>query len=192
MATDRHEQSRSKLGPEHSEAIERAFERKGSFRKPFKELSAEKNDALIGATLFWEYLVLDRVGEGNMAVVYKAVNKKTKRHVALKTLKEGNAELEARFEREVLTHSMLRHENIVEAIDCATHTNGQVFFVMEFLDGVTLEDVIQEQIGHPIPVPVLMNIVMQVCEGLKHAHKQKVIHRDLKPSNIVIEKTTVG
>lgn len=187
MASKRDDESRRRSSPEHSEAIDRAFKRKVSGRIPFEELQSRKNDKLIGATLFWEYLVLDRIGEGNMAVVYKAVNKKTKRTVALKTLKDSNEELEARFEREVLTHSMLRHKHIVEAIDCATHTTGQVFFIMEFLDGVTLEDIIRERIN-PIPVPVLIDIVMQVCEGLRHAHDQKVIHRDLKPSNIIVEK----
>lgn len=187
MASKRDDESRRKSSSDHIEAIDRAFKRKGTGRVPFEELSKKKNDPLIGATLFWEYLILDRIGEGNMAVVYKAVNKKTKRIVALKTLKDSNEELEARFEREVLTHSMLRHNHIVEAIDCATHSTGQVFFIMEFLDGVTLEDVIKEQLN-PMPVPVLIDIVMQICEGLKYAHNQKVIHRDLKPSNIVVEK----
>lgn len=185
--SDRDEQSGRESSSEHSEAIDRAFVRKNSGQISVSQELSKKNDPLIGAVLFGDYLVLDRVGEGNMAVVYKAENKKTKRIVALKTLKDTNKELEARFEREVQTHSMLRHENIVEAIDCATHTTGQVFFVMEFLDGVTLEDVIREQLD-PIPVPILIDILMQICEGLKFAHNQKVIHRDLKPSNIVVEK----
>jgi eukaryotic-like serine/threonine-protein kinase len=148
---------------------------------------SSKRDSLIGQVLFEEYLVLERIGEGNMAVVYKAENKKQNRLVALKTLKDKNEELTARFTREVITHSMLRHKHIVEAIDCLTLPTGEAFFIMEYLDGDTLEEIIRDQI-EPLPKHELVSIVLQICEGLQHAHNQKVIHRDLKPGNIIVEK----
>lgn len=185
MASDKDEKS-SRNPSSNSQGSDRAFVNKSSRRSSANE-PAKKRDSIIGSILFGDYLVLDRIGEGNMAIVYKAVNRKTKRTVALKTLKDSNKELEARFEREVLTHSMLRHNHIVEAIDCVTHSSGQVYFIMEFLDGITLEEVIRDQLD-PMPVPLMIDVVMQICEGLKHAHNQKVIHRDLKPSNIIVEK----
>lgn len=144
-----------------------------------------KQDPLIGLCLANDYLILDRLGAGGMAIVYKAKQLKTDRIVALKTLRERDANIMERFYREVQTLSKLKHNNIVEALDCirtdATHT----FLVMEYVEGDTLETLLRTK-GRVESASDIAVILSQVCDALEHAHQQRIIHRDLKPANIVI------
>lgn len=145
----------------------------------------DMHDPLIGQLLAGRYLILDKLGEGDMAVVYRARHTIMDRIVAIKTLKVIDEELMQRFAREVSAHAKLKHKNIVEAIDWLQSGQGQPFFIMEYLEGISLEDLLDEH-GRIEREQEIATIALQVCDALEHAHAMKVIHRDLKPGNIVL------
>lgn len=147
----------------------------------------QSEDPLVGQILFDNYAILDRLGEGKMGRVYRAKHRVLDKVVAIKTLKVADKELTSRFEREVRTHSLLKHVNIVEAIDCLISPAGEAFFVMEYLDGINLEELIKDK-KRVQKEDELASIILQVSSALEHAHQKKIIHRDLKPGNIVIQE----
>lgn len=146
---------------------------------------AKKTDPLVGKVLFGTYQIIDLLGEGAMGVVYKARHLAFDRLVAMKTIKLDDPELLARFAREVKLHGALKHQNIVEAIDCLQAPNKKTFFVMEFVDGVSLELVIRDK-SKSLSEEEIFEITNQVASALGYAHQQGVIHRDLKPGNMIV------
>lgn len=130
------------------------------------------------------YKIIDKVGEGAMAVVYRAVQLATNRIVAIKTLRYSETDLSERFAREVSIHNQLKHKNIVEAIECI-QSKGRAYFVMELLKGVNLEDQLVNQ-GRCHSPALFGRILGQICDALECAHSLGIIHRDLKPENIIL------
>lgn len=131
------------------------------------------------------YKIIDKIGEGAMAIVYKARQLSTNRIVAIKTLKFVDQDLAERFSREVSIHSNLKHKNIVEAIECITTPFGRSYFVMEYLDGISLEEQLIQR-GRCNRPQQIADILSQICDALECAHNQGIIHRDVKPENIVL------
>ncbi len=131
------------------------------------------------------YVIISKIGEGAMASVFKAKQNSTGRLVAIKTLKFVDPTLAERFAREVNIHSRLKHENIVEAIECITTPHGRSYFVMELLQGMSLEDHIETKGRFNNPNDIA-NVLSQICEALEYAHDKGVIHRDVKPENIIL------
>ncbi len=131
------------------------------------------------------YVIINKIGEGAMASVYKAKQSSTGRLVAIKTLKFVDPTLAERFAREVKIHSRLKHENIVEAIECITTPHGRSYFIMELLQGMSLEDHIDTKGRFNNPTDIA-NILSQICEALEYAHEKGIIHRDVKPENIIL------
>ena len=132
------------------------------------------------------YEVMEKVGEGGMAVVYKSRQPSLDRSVAIKVLSNKLAddpESVERFNRESLIIAKLSHPNIIHVIDRGI-TDGSPYFVMDFVEGKTLAYLIQE--GNTDRTTKL-DIIMQVCKALSYAHKNGVIHRDIKPANILID-----
>lgn len=133
------------------------------------------------------YLIEAAAGAGGMGEVYKAMDTRLERTVAIKILPanlSANADLKTRFEREAKAISSLNHPNICTLYDVG-HENGLDFLVMEFIEGETLTSKIEQG---PLPTTELLNIAIQIADALDKAHRQGLVHRDLKPGNIMLTK----
>jgi serine/threonine protein kinase len=131
------------------------------------------------------YKVLEKLGEGGMGVVYKAEDTKLDRTVALKFLPtqlNASEQDKARFLQEAKAAAALNHPNVCSVMDIQEH-NGQVFIVMEFVDGQTL----REKEG-TFTFKQAIDIGIQIADGLAAAHEKGIVHRDIKPENIMIRK----
>jgi tRNA A-37 threonylcarbamoyl transferase component Bud32/uncharacterized membrane protein YidH (DUF202 family) len=139
---------------------------------------------------FPELEILGLVGRGGMGVVYKARQKRLDRLVALKILPPNvsrDAAFSERFTREAKALARLTHPNIVTVHDFG-QTNGLFYFVMEFVDGMNLRQLLDT--GKLSPKEALA-IVPQICDALQYAHDKGIVHRDIKPENILIDKSGV-
>jgi serine/threonine-protein kinase len=121
-----------------------------------------------------------------MANVYLAQHDLLKRPTAVKLLKPARAtdEMIARFEREVQLASSLSHPNTVEIFDYGRTRDGLFYYAMEYLDGMTVAELLQRQ--SPLPVARAVHILRQVCAALAEAHARDIVHRDIKPENIMV------
>ncbi len=140
-----------------------------------------------------KYYMMERVGSGAMSVVYKARQDPIDRIVAIKLLKKewSNDPLTVkRFQREAKAVSMLRHPNIPSIMDIGTADSGQPFFVTEFIEGSSLEQVLEKESA--LEQERATRIFAQVCDAMAHAHRHGLIHRDLKPGNVMIIKGING
>ena len=132
------------------------------------------------------YEIEKLIGEGGMANVYLATDTILGRKVAVKVLRgdlAGDEKFVRRFQREALSASSLSHPNIVEIYDVG-EDDGQYYIVMEYVDGKTLKQVLKQR-GH-LSVTEVIDIMLQVTDGMAHAHDAYIIHRDIKPQNIMI------
>jgi len=149
--------------------------------------------AALARTVTWaplgqlgEYQLLEKLGEGGMGAVYKAMHTKLGRLVALKLLPADRLRDEqaiARFEREMKAVGAVDHPNIVRAMD-AREVEGTRFLVMEYVEGVNLNVLGRE--CHPLPVADACEIVRQAALGLEDVHRHGLVHRDVKPSNLMV------
>ena len=132
------------------------------------------------------YQIIKTLGEGGMANVYLAHDNILDRDVAVKVLRGDLANDEKfvrRFQREALSASSLSHPNIVQMYDVG-EDDGQYYIVMEYVDGKTLKQVLKQR-GH-LSITEVIDIMLQVTDGMAHAHDAYIIHRDIKPQNIMI------
>ncbi|HHY13834.1 MAG TPA: Stk1 family PASTA domain-containing Ser/Thr kinase [Thermoanaerobacterales bacterium] len=143
---------------------------------------------MIGRTLGNRYKILEKIGCGGMATVYKARCILLDRIVAIKILLPqflNDEEFVRRFRREAQSAASLSHPNIVNIYDVGKDGEKD-YIVLEYIDGITLKEYIKEK-GF-ISTNKAINFGRQICEALDHAHKNKIIHRDIKPHNILITK----
>ena len=132
------------------------------------------------------YRLIERIGEGGMADVHLARHDLLKRPTAVKVLKRAHAtdEMIARFQREVQMASSLAHPNTVEIFDFGRTRDGLFYYAMEYLDGLTVGDIVAQR--GALPVPRVIHVLRQVCAALVEAHAKGVVHRDIKPENIMV------
>ena len=137
------------------------------------------------------YELIEKIGEGGMAVVYKAKCRILNRFVAIKILKpeySNNSEFMEKFRREALATATFSHSNIVNIYDVGSEGNIN-YIVMELVNGKTLKEYIRE--NAPLSMDSTLKISIQIAKALECAHKNKIIHRDIKPHNILINEEGV-
>jgi serine/threonine-protein kinase len=134
-----------------------------------------------------QYRLLQPLGKGGMGEVYLAEHCMLKRPCAVKLIRPeqaGNPKLLARFEREVQMTARLSHWNTVEIYDYGRTEDGTFFYVMEYLPGLSLEELIERH--GPLPAARVVYVLRQTCQALREAHAVGLIHRDIKPGNVFV------
>jgi serine/threonine protein kinase len=137
-------------------------------------------------TVIDKYKLLEKLGEGGFGVVYMAEQKEPlKRRLALKIIKVGmdTREVVARFEAERQALALMDHPHIAKVFDAGATATGRPYFVMEFVRGTKITDYCDQQ---NLPTRARLDLFVQVCQAVQHAHQKGIIHRDLKPSNILV------
>ena len=148
---------------------------------------------LEGKLLGNRYEIVEKVGNGGMATVYKATDKVLKRNVAVKILRDEfttDEEFIKRFEAEAQSAARLTHPNIVSIYDVGVE-NNLYYIVMELIQGKTLKEIIVEERG-PLPWKWSVNVAIQIASALEMAHRNNIIHRDIKPHNIIITEDGIA
>jgi serine/threonine-protein kinase len=140
-----------------------------------------------GSLFAGRYEILDTLGKGGMGVVYRAHDRQLEEEVALKVLRtdvlKDDPTLLDRFKQEIKLARKITHRNVLRTHDFG-ETDGTPYISMEYLEGVTLKDLVQQK--GAMPFGVGLRIAKQMCHGLEAAHRQGVIHRDIKPQNMLI------
>ncbi len=142
---------------------------------------------LVGTVVAGHFQILSKIGEGGMSVVYKARHMLMNKEVALKMLHPhmiGREQSRDRFRQEAQAVSQIDHANVVRIFDFGISEDNRPYIVMDFLDGVSLGDMIKA--SGPLELQRAVRVFIQICDALAYAHNKGVIHRDLKPSNIII------
>lgn len=141
---------------------------------------------MIGHELGGRYQVIERIGGGGMALVYRAHDILLNRNVAIKVLRNQfvhDEEFIRRFRREAQSAASLSHPNVVSIYDVGQEDEIH-YIVMEYIEGKNLNEIIKERA--PLQVDESIRIASQICDALDHAHHNQIIHRDIKPHNILI------
>lgn len=143
-----------------------------------------------GELVFGQYLILERIGEGGMGKVYRAIETRLGREVALKTIRPNlltNRTVIQRYKREARAAASLSHPNIVELYE-ADDYGGRYFLAMEFVDGSDLSRLVKDLNKEKVSMPPgeAAEYIRQAALGLQHAHDKGLVHRDVKPSNLLV------
>lgn len=148
----------------------------------------EGEEELKAGTLIGDFLIDRKIGRGGMGIVYLGRQISLDRPVAIKTLKQHiakNTEFIQRFTREARTAAQIIHNNILQ-VYYVGDAGSTSFIAMEYVDGKTVREMINEQ--QPIPEPQAVDIVFQASLGLQRAHRMNILHRDVKPDNLILNR----
>jgi predicted Ser/Thr protein kinase len=137
---------------------------------------------------FGHYRIVRRLGEGGMGTVYEAEQDDPRRTVALKVMRPGldAPEFRKRFAQEARILGRLHHIGIAQVYEAGATAGGRLFFAMEFIRGLPLDEHARRRSLTP---PARLELLARVCDAVQHAHEQGIIHRDLKPGNILVDET---
>lgn len=145
-------------------------------------------DPLIGRTLRGSIVLESAIGDGGMGRVYKGIDTRLSRVVAVKVLRPDHKDVETArvyFEREARAASQLWHPNIIQIIDFGYEDDGTLYLVMEYVPGRNLADVLEQEF--PLSTARIVRILAQLLTALEEAHRRGIVHRDLKPENIMLQ-----
>src|ERR1700754_691898 len=171
------------------EALLRSHERVGNFLEESPDKIESRPSALVGekpGDRIGRYKLLQQIGEGGCGVVYMAEQEEpVRRRVALKVIKLGmdTKSVIARFEAERQALAMMDHPNIARVLDAGAAENGRPYFVMELVRGIKITDYADE---NQLATRQRLDLFIQICHAVQHAHQKGIIHRDIKPSNILV------
>ena len=173
------------------EVLLAAHDRSGAFletpaaaRDPAIKLDLPREEA--PGTVIGRYKLLEKIGEGGAGVVYMAEQTEPiRRSVALKVIKLGmdTKQVVARFEVERQALALMDHPNIAKVLDAGATETGRPYFVMELVRGIKITDYCDQ---NNLSTKERLDLFMQVCHAVQHAHQKGIIHRDIKPSNILV------
>ncbi len=154
-------------------------------------VAVQSETFLPGSTFADRFELQELLGQGGMGSVYKARQRFTGQIVAIKMLHAGrDQQTYLRFKQEGKAASALKHPNIATVLDFGIADSGQAYLVMEFVEGMSLEQAIDTTLR--MPVERCLKIFIQVCDALLEAHEHGIVHRDLKPSNIMLTQASNG
>jgi serine/threonine protein kinase len=137
-------------------------------------------------TVIGPYKLLEPIGEGGMGVVYMAERTRpVRRKVAPKIIKPGmdTKQVVARFEAERQALALMDHPNIAHVLEAGATESGRPYFVMELVRGIAITDYCDRE---KVSIPQRLELFVQVCQAVQHAHQKGIIHRDIKPSNVLV------
>jgi serine/threonine protein kinase len=172
------------------ESLLRSYDNAGNFleESPFgPDITLDNSPLTEGpGTVIGRYKLLEKIGEGGMAVVYMAQQEKPiRRKVALKIIKLGmdTKSVIARFEAERQALAMMDHPNIAKVLDAGATETGRPYFVMELVTGVSITQYCDK---NNLNTTERLSLFVQVCNAVQHAHEKGIIHRDIKPTNVLV------
>lgn len=155
--------------------------------------SLRSDDTLASGTrLADKYIISGVIGHGGMSIVYDALHESTQKRVAIKMMYNtliNHQDLVERFLQEAQATSHLAHPNLGTVYDSGLTAQGQPFLVMDYLEGVNLQQFLD---SYSPAIKTLIQIFIQVCDALEEAHNKGIVHRDLKPSNIMLIRQENG
>ena len=154
---------------------------------PADGAAADAVDTLPRGTRLGAYRIERVLGEGGMGFVYEATHEVLQRRSAIKLLRPelaGQPHIVTRFLNEARAVNLIDHQNIVNVYDYGDRLRGCVYFVMEFLEGETLDELMRRR--RPMAVPLLLHVFGQIARALGAAHAKQIVHRDLKPANVFV------
>lgn len=171
--------------------------RENATRMRTRGATLTKADAAIvqlkpGDRIGGDFVLIEQAGQGGMGLVYRARHERLARTVALKFLLPSMVSPESwsQFKQEAKLNSILSHPTICQIYDLGLHQGVLPFYAMDYVDGLTLEDIIL-QVGS-LSIGATLEVFIKAAEGLSYAHRKGIVHKDIKPANIMVEKTDDG